>query len=143
MTAALPDRPTTAVIGAGISGLTAAKMLLDYGVPTTVFELSDRVGGNWAFENPNGLTNLLEMFLILVIPVSLTWTYGRMVGNRLTVAASTIGNIPETQEMLDFCAEHGVVSEIETIRMDEIESAYARMLKGDVKYRFVIDMATL
>ena len=46
--------PTTAVIGAGISGLTSAKMLLDYGVPVTVFEASDRVGGNWAFENPNG-----------------------------------------------------------------------------------------
>jgi hypothetical protein len=46
--------PTTAVIGAGISGLTSAKMLLDYGVPVTVFEASDRVGGNWAFGNPNG-----------------------------------------------------------------------------------------
>lgn len=47
-------RPTTAIIGAGISGLTAAKMLEDYGIPYTVFESSDRVGGNWAFGNPNG-----------------------------------------------------------------------------------------
>lgn len=47
-------RPTVAVIGAGISGLTSAKMLVDYGVPVTVFETSDRVGGNWAFGNPNG-----------------------------------------------------------------------------------------
>ena len=46
--------PTTAVIGAGISGLTAGKMLADYGVPYTCFEASDRVGGNWAFGNPNG-----------------------------------------------------------------------------------------
>lgn len=68
---------------------------------------------------------------------------GRMLGNRLTLAASTIGGIAETQEMLDFCAEHGVVSEIETIAMDQIENAYARMLKGDVKYRFVIDMKTM
>ncbi len=47
-------RPTTAVIGAGISGLTASKMLDDYGIPYTTFESSDRVGGNWAFGNPNG-----------------------------------------------------------------------------------------
>lgn len=50
-------RPRTAVIGAGISGLTAGKMLKDYGVPYTTFELSDRVGGNWAFDNPNGLSS--------------------------------------------------------------------------------------
>ena len=68
---------------------------------------------------------------------------GRMIGNRLTVAASTIGGIRETQEMLDFCARHNIVSDIEMIRMDQIEAAYARMLKSDVKYRFVIDMATL
>ena len=68
---------------------------------------------------------------------------GRMIGNRLTVAASTIGGIRETQEMLDFCAAHHIVSDIETIRMDQVNDAYERMLKGDVKYRFVIDMATL
>ena len=68
---------------------------------------------------------------------------GRMIGNRLTLAASTIGGIAETQEMLDFCAEHGIVSDIEMIRMEQINDAYERMLKGDVKYRFVIDMATL
>ena len=68
---------------------------------------------------------------------------GRMVGSRLSVAGSTIGGIRETQEMLDFCAAHGIVSDIEMIRMDQIEEAYARMLKSDVKYRFVIDMATL
>ncbi|MBL8257424.1 MAG: NAD(P)-dependent alcohol dehydrogenase [Pseudoxanthomonas mexicana] len=62
---------------------------------------------------------------------------------RRSIAGSLIGGIRETQEMLDFCAEHGIVSDIETIRMDEINTAYERMLKGDVKYRFVIDMATL
>jgi alcohol dehydrogenase (NADP+) len=66
-----------------------------------------------------------------------------MLGRRRSLAGSMIGGIAETQEMLDFCAEHGVVSDIETIRMDEIEDAYARMLKGDVRYRFVIDTATL
>jgi uncharacterized zinc-type alcohol dehydrogenase-like protein len=68
---------------------------------------------------------------------------GRMIGNRLTLAASTIGGIRETQEMLDFCAEHGIVSDIETIDIQSINDAYERMLKGDVKYRFVIDMASL
>jgi uncharacterized zinc-type alcohol dehydrogenase-like protein len=62
---------------------------------------------------------------------------------RRSIAGSLIGSIAETQEMLDFCAEHGIVSEIETIAMQDIETAYARMLKSDVKYRFVIDMATL
>lgn len=62
---------------------------------------------------------------------------------RRSLAGSMIGGIPETQEMLDFCAEHGIVADIEMIRMDEINEAYERMLKGDVKYRFVIDSATL
>ena len=50
----MTERPTTAVIGAGISGLAAGKNLTDYGIPYTCFEASDRVGGNWAFRNPNG-----------------------------------------------------------------------------------------
>lgn len=66
-----------------------------------------------------------------------------LIMKRRSLAGSMIGGIPETQEMLDFCAEHGIVSDIEMIRMDEINEAYGRMLKGDVKYRFVIDCATL
>ncbi|PPJ41316.1 MULTISPECIES: NAD(P)-dependent alcohol dehydrogenase [unclassified Pseudoxanthomonas] len=62
---------------------------------------------------------------------------------RRSIAGSAIGGIPETQQMLDFCAEHGIVADIELIRADEINDAYGRMLKGDVKYRFVIDNATL
>ena len=62
---------------------------------------------------------------------------------RRSLSGSMIGGIPETQEMLDFCAEHGIVSDIELIRADEINGAYERLLKGDVKYRFVIDNATL
>ena len=53
-TSELRSPPRTAVIGAGISGLTAGKMLKDYGIPYTTFETSDRIGGNWAFGNPNG-----------------------------------------------------------------------------------------
>jgi uncharacterized zinc-type alcohol dehydrogenase-like protein len=66
-----------------------------------------------------------------------------LIMKRRHLAGSLIGGIAETQEMLDFCAEHGIVSDIEMIRMDQINEAYERMLKSDVKYRFVIDMATL
>ena len=62
---------------------------------------------------------------------------------RRNFAGSAIGGIPETQEMLDFCAEHGIVSDIEMIKMQEVNEAYERLLKQDVKYRFVIDMASL
>jgi len=68
---------------------------------------------------------------------------GMLVFGRKTIAGSLIGGIAETQEMLDFCAQKGIVSDIEMIRMQDIENAYARMLKNDVKYRFVIDMASL
>jgi len=66
-----------------------------------------------------------------------------LIMKRRRLAGSLIGGIRETQEMLDFCAQHGIVSDIETIRMDEINDAYERMLKSDVRYRFVIDMGTL
>jgi len=62
---------------------------------------------------------------------------------RRSFAGSGIGSLEETQAMLDFCAEHGIVSEIEMIRMDQINDAYERMLRSDVRYRFVIDMASL
>ncbi len=68
---------------------------------------------------------------------------GALIFRRRTLAGSLIGGIAETQEMLDFCAEKGITTDIEMIRMDEIETAYQRMLKSDVKYRFVIDMASL
>ncbi|MBL7952396.1 MAG: NAD(P)-dependent alcohol dehydrogenase [Flavobacteriales bacterium] len=66
-----------------------------------------------------------------------------LLGQRRSFAGSGIGSIAETQEMLDFCAEHGITSEIEMIRMDQINEAWERMIKQDVHYRFVIDMATL
>lgn len=66
-----------------------------------------------------------------------------MIMGRKSVAGSLIGGIAETQEMLDFCGEHQIVSEIEVIRMQDINTAYERMLKSDVKYRFVIDMQSL
>ncbi|SDH80381.1 uncharacterized zinc-type alcohol dehydrogenase-like protein [Pseudomonas flavescens] len=66
-----------------------------------------------------------------------------LIFKRRRLAGSLIGGIAETQEMLDFCAEHGIVSDIEMIDIQHINEAYERMLKSDVKYRFVIDMASL
>lgn len=66
-----------------------------------------------------------------------------LIFRRRRLAGSLIGGIAETQEMLDFCAKHGIVSDVEMISMDQINEAYERMLKSDVKYRFVIDMSTL
>ena len=66
-----------------------------------------------------------------------------LIGKRRRIAGSLIGGIAETQEMLDFCAEHNIMSDIELIDIKDINEAYERMLKGDVKYRFVIDLATL
>lgn len=68
---------------------------------------------------------------------------GALIFKRRSLAGSLIGGIAETQEMLDFCAEHGIVSDIELIRAQEIDDAYARMQRGDVKYRFVIDTASM
>jgi uncharacterized zinc-type alcohol dehydrogenase-like protein len=66
-----------------------------------------------------------------------------LIGGRKKLAGSLIGGIQETQEMLDYCAVHNIMSDVEVIPMKQINEAYERMLKNDVKYRFVIDMATL
>ena len=66
-----------------------------------------------------------------------------LISKRRSLAGSLIGGISETQEMLDFCAKHNIVSDIEKIPMQDIDKAYERMLKNDVKYRFVVDMASL
>jgi uncharacterized zinc-type alcohol dehydrogenase-like protein len=68
---------------------------------------------------------------------------GNLVMHRRTLAGSLIGGIRETQEMLDFCRDHGITSDIEMIDIQNIDTAYDRMVKSDVKYRFVIDMASL
>ncbi|MBS0200065.1 MAG: NAD(P)-dependent alcohol dehydrogenase [Proteobacteria bacterium] len=68
---------------------------------------------------------------------------GSLIMKRRRITGSPIGGIAETQEMLDFCAEHGIVSDIEMVSAQDIDKAYARMLKSDVKYRFVIDNATM
>lgn len=66
-----------------------------------------------------------------------------LIGKRRSIAGSLIGGIKETQEMLDYCAAHNIVSDVEVIKAGDINKAYERMLKGDVRYRFVIDIASL
>jgi alcohol dehydrogenase (NADP+) len=60
-----------------------------------------------------------------------------------SIAGSLVGGLAETQEMLDFCAERGIVADVETIPIHEVNRAYERMLKSDVRYRFSIDLASL
>jgi len=79
----------------------------------------------------------------LIAPVEPPLHAGSLVGKRRVLAGSLIGGIPETQEVLDFCAEQGIRCDIEMLKMQDINEAYERMKQGDVKYRFVIDMASL
>jgi alcohol dehydrogenase (NADP+) len=66
-----------------------------------------------------------------------------LIMGRKSVAGSVIGGLAETQELLDFCGEHGITADVEVIKIQDINEAYKRMLKSDVKYRFVIDMSSL
>ena len=95
----------------------------------------------------NALMSLLKregtMTLVGIPDKDPTLRVSNLIFKRRNLAGSLIGGIAETQEMLDYCAEHGIVSEIELIAAKQINEAYDRMVKSDVKYRFVIDMATL
>ncbi|HEU4669672.1 MAG TPA: NAD(P)-dependent alcohol dehydrogenase [Dyella sp.] len=79
----------------------------------------------------------------LVEPMDPPVHAANVIFGRRSIAGSLIGGIAETQEMLDFCAEHGIVSDVEMIRIQDINAAYERMLRSDVRYRFVIDLASL
>jgi uncharacterized zinc-type alcohol dehydrogenase-like protein len=83
------------------------------------------------------------MILLGVPPEAPTVAAFNLIAKRRRLAGSLIGGIAETQEMLDYCAEHGITSDVEVINIDYINEAYERMIKGDVRYRFVIDMASL
>jgi uncharacterized zinc-type alcohol dehydrogenase-like protein len=67
----------------------------------------------------------------------------KLMAGRRRIAGSSIGGMPETQQMIDFCAEHGIVSDIESVPLQRVNEAYERLLRNDVKYRFVINMASL
>ena len=66
-----------------------------------------------------------------------------LLANRRSIAGTRSGGLPETQEMIDFCAEHGIGAEVEVINANQIDAAYERLLAGDVRYRFVIDVSTM
>jgi uncharacterized zinc-type alcohol dehydrogenase-like protein len=90
-----------------------------------------------------GLLRRDGTMVLVGIPEPSPLAAGPLVMGRRRLAGSLIGGIRETQEMLDFCAEHGVAADIEVIGMREINEAYERMLRNDVRYRFVIDLASL
>jgi uncharacterized zinc-type alcohol dehydrogenase-like protein len=97
--------------------------------------------------NYNDYLNMLNVDGVMIcvgVPPTPAEILGfNLLRNRRSIAGSSIGGLPETQEMLDYCAEHNITCDVEVISMNTINNAYERMLKGDVKYRFVIDMATL
>jgi alcohol dehydrogenase (NADP+) len=100
-----------------------------------------------AEHNLNAYLDLLKLDGTLTMvgasPTPLPLAVGSLLFRRRALAGSIIGGIRETQEMLDFCAEHGIASDIEMIKIQQINEAYQRLAKSDVKYRFVIDMASL
>ena len=101
----------------------------------------DTVSASHDFNYFLGLLRRDGKMVCVGVPPTLTPVHNMsLIFGRKSLAGSLIGGIAETQEMLDFCAEHNIVSDIELIRMDQINDAYERMLKGDVRYRFVIDM---
>ena len=83
------------------------------------------------------------MVLLGVPPEPTPVAAGSLIFGRRTLSGSLIGGIAETQEMLDFCAEHGIVSDLELIPVQQVNEAYERMMKNDVRYRFVLDLKTL
>jgi len=89
------------------------------------------------------LKNDATMVLVGAIEPLEPFHGGALIRGRKRISGSLIGGIKETQEMLDFCGEHNIVSDIEMIDIKDINDAYDRVVKADVKYRFVIDMASL
>jgi uncharacterized zinc-type alcohol dehydrogenase-like protein len=83
------------------------------------------------------------MILLGVPPQHIPVGAGSLIFGRRSLVGSLVGGIKETQEMLDYCAEHNITSDVEVININQINEAYERTLAGDVHYRFVIDMATI
>ena len=95
---------------------------------------------NHSFDPYMDLLNVDGTMCVVGAPETFSINVGQLVFGRKTLAGSLIGGIKETQEMLNFCGEKQIVSEVEMIQMNDINSAYKRLVKSDVKYRFVIDM---
>lgn len=105
--------------------------------------LLDTISANHDYNVYLGMVTLNGVMVVVGVPTDPAQLNAfSLIGGNKVLAGSLIGGIPETQEMLDFCADHGVVSDVEVITPDRIEEAYDRTVKSDVRYRFVIDMAT-
>ncbi len=103
--------------------------------------LLDTISANHDYNTYLSMLGLNGVMVIVGVPsVPSALNAFSLIGGNKVIAGSMIGGIPETQEMLDFCAEHNVVSDVEIITPDRIEEAYDRTIKADVRYRFVIDM---
>ncbi|MDI9357612.1 MAG: NAD(P)-dependent alcohol dehydrogenase [Phycisphaerales bacterium] len=105
----------------------------------------DTLGGQHDYNSYINLLGLNGVYICLSFPqqeIRLSSPF-TLIEKRRTVTASKIGSIKETQEMLDFCAKHKIVSDVELISIQKINEAFERMIKGDVKYRFVIDLSSL
>ena len=98
---------------------------------------------NHSFDDYMDLLKVDGTMCVVGAPETFRINVGQLVFGRKTLAGSLIGGIKETQEMLNFCGEKQIVSEVEMIQMNDINSAYKRLVKSDVKYRFVIDMKSL
>ncbi len=106
--------------------------------------LIDTISAPHDYNKYLGLLRIEGAMVLLGVPPEPTpVAAGSLIFGRKVLSGSLIGGIQETQEMLDFCAEHGIVSEIELIPVQQVNQAYERMLKNDVRYRFVLDMKTL
>ena len=103
----------------------------------------DTVSAKHEYNDYLGLLKLNGTMVLVGLPEPTSIRAGALIGKRRSLAGSMIGGIRETQEMLDFCAEKGIAADVEVIRMDYINEAYERMLKSDVRYRFVIDLSSL
>ena len=103
----------------------------------------DTVSADHEYNDYLGLLRLNGKMVLVGLPNPTTVGAFPLVGKRRSLAGSMIGGIRETQEMLDFCAEHGIAADVEVIDIDYINEAYERMLRSDVRYRFVIDLASL
>jgi len=101
----------------------------------------DTISANHDYNTYLGLLGLEGVMVIVGVPTEpVPLNAFSLIGGNKVLAGSLIGGIPETQEMLDFCAEHNITSDVEVITPDRIEEAYDRTVKSDVRYRFVIDM---
>ena len=103
----------------------------------------EAVGRPETYEQAFYARDLAGTMVLVGMPEPCTLAAGSLVIGRKRLAGSLIGGIRETQEMLDFCAAHQIAADVEVIDIAEINAAYERMLRSDVRYRFVIDIASL